>query len=96
MATTLTDEHRGDLHAAVEYLTERNDEWDGLVALDALLIKHASHGWETIVFGWSRNHGDCYDCGLPAAFLSEGQTLCAVCAANHAADGALVSRIEEE
>jgi hypothetical protein len=63
-------------------------------------------GLEIIVFQWARKHGDCDDCGLPAAFkidLSAFQQdagfperqFCAVCAANAAADGERIERIEE-
>lgn len=53
---------------------------------------------EVIVFHWSRHHGDCYDCGRPAAFTSvqvDGPKHCAVCAANAAAAGEEIMRIEE-
>ena len=62
---------------------------------------------EEITFHWSRNHGDCYDCGRPAAFWcpemygtveSEPRVenkFCAVCAANHAADGESVRWIAD-
>lgn len=56
---------------------------------------------ETVTFTWSRDHGDCEDCGLPAAFWNvhaygpwKHQRLCAVCAANAAADGGCIQRIE--
>jgi hypothetical protein len=57
---------------------------------------------ETIVFHWSRRHGDCLDCGRPAAFVStdaygpdstDHPKLCSVCAATHAADGEMVAWI---
>lgn len=59
-----------------------------------------------VEFVWSSEDGDCYDCGLPAAFWSAAQygatrdepepedLLCAVCAANVAADGFAIDRIE--
>ena len=61
-------------------------------------------GTETIIFHWSRKHGDCLDCGNPAAFRAteaygrkiEGPILCAVCAANYAADGELIERLAPE
>lgn len=57
----------------------------------------------TYVFFWSRNHGDCYECGRPAAFKLLGYSgtdesswlRCAVCAANAAAEGETIARIEE-
>ena len=59
---------------------------------------------EIVVFQWSRQDGDCEDCGLPAAFLQPAYNagggllvpehrLCAVCAANAAADGETIERI---
>lgn len=59
---------------------------------------------EVVVFHWTRDNGECYDCGLPAAFFTDasggrsliGVKLCAVCAANHAADGETISRIAPE
>lgn len=55
-------------------------------------------GLEIVVFQWARSHGDCIDCGLPAAFVNNAtpnRILCAVCAANDAADGERITRIEE-
>lgn len=50
---------------------------------------------ETIVFRWTRNHGDCYDCGKPAAFQTNLKIkLCCLCAANCAADGEQITRID--
>jgi len=51
-------------------------------------------GLEIVVFQWSRNHGDCEDCGLPAAFAGESRKMCAVCAAHAAAEGETITRIE--
>lgn len=63
---------------------------------------------ESVTFHWSRNHGDCEDCGSPAAFhstryvlrvpladipLARLAPLCAVCAANDAVDGETITRI---
>lgn len=55
---------------------------------------------EVVTFFWSNEHGRCTDCGLPAAFLipyrygsGKPDRLCAVCAANAAADGARVERL---
>ena len=48
-----------------------------------------------IMLQWSAEHGDCQECGLPAAFLANGDNLCAVCAAGRAADGEPIQRIAE-
>ena len=52
-----------------------------------------------VVFQWSAKHGECLDCGLPAAFTTVQEPvrkLCAVCAANEAAAGGEeIMRIEE-
>ena len=55
---------------------------------------------EEIIFHWARDHGDCADCGLPAAFQSlncygpdRHRSLCAVCAANEAVDGGNIGRL---
>lgn len=59
------------------------------------------NGHVEVTFEWSADHGRCYDCGLPAAFLDvdcygpgRHEKHCAVCAANHAADGSTIRRIE--
>ena len=65
---------------------------------------YPTDGVQAFTFLWSRNHGDCYDCGRPAAFRAteaygrqiEGPILCAVCAANYAADGELIERLAPE
>ena len=61
-----------------------------------------------VTFIWSTEDGHCYDCGLPAAFYapkrysheprdpSPQNKLCAVCAANEAAGGEMIRRIDEE
>lgn len=60
---------------------------------------------EEVTFTWSTRAGRCYDCGRPAAFLrgtylrqphdsDETTKLCAVCAANAAADGEPITRID--
>lgn len=58
-----------------------------------------------VVFQWSTKHGPCHDCGLPAAYVqpnaygpkstAEPPKLCAVCAADVAAGGAEILRIED-
>lgn len=56
-------------------------------------------GTETVVLQWSTEKGACSDCGLPAAFrrgqgpLRDDDKLCAICAANEAADGDVISRL---
>jgi len=57
---------------------------------------------QEVKFLWSTEHGHCYDCGAPAAFkvldyelTGDENRFCAVCAANHAADGYEIRRIEE-
>lgn len=62
----------------------------------------------TVTFEWSDEHGECYDCGLPAAYYLYGRTRkpgvvyepadirCSVCAANLAADGETIRRIDEK
>lgn len=55
-----------------------------------------------VKFQWSDEYGTCYECGLPAAFLvgdrkqsaDSADLRCAVCAANAAADGELIARVE--
>lgn len=70
---------------------------------------------EPVIFRWTRDYGDCYDCGLPAAFFlprayineertpgapdqrpTETNKRCAVCAANDAANGETIARIDGE
>jgi hypothetical protein len=52
---------------------------------------------ETFVFHWSREHGDCYDCSRPAAFLGGLRVkYCAICAANAAAEGEPISWIASD
>ena len=63
-----------------------------------------------VTFEWSTEYGECHDCGLPAAFASGWQAIvnagtvkvipatlkrCAVCAANDAAAGEHVIRIDQ-
>lgn len=64
----------------------------------------AKEGCEVVVFQWYNHNGQCYDCGLPAAFKLVGHAAysknldswkrCCVCAANAAADGEFIERIE--
>lgn len=56
----------------------------------------------TVTFEWSNEHGECYECGRPAAFLvgdrresfDTADLRCAVCAANAAVDGETIIRVE--
>lgn len=60
----------------------------------------------TVTFHWDDSHGECYDCGNPAAFLvpdaygprpiDDTHKRCAVCAANDAVSGERVTRISGE
>ena len=53
------------------------------------------------MFQWSAQDGECQECGLPAAFWDtpydtpEQRILCAICAANSAADGETIRRIRD-
>lgn len=60
-----------------------------------------------VTFVWDDTYGNCYDCGRPAAFLSDSynnwmfginilphERRCAVCAANDACDGVEIMRID--
>lgn len=57
-----------------------------------------------VTFKWSDEYGFCYECGRPAAFLvgdrrdsfDTADLRCAVCAANAAADGEIVARVDED
>lgn len=52
-----------------------------------------------VVFQWAMTHGECDECGLPAAFTTvtvPGRNLCAVCAASAAADGEEIMRLEDD
>ena len=58
---------------------------------------------ETITFWWSRNYGDCIDCDLPAAYQAvdaygpgKHQPLCSICAAEAAANGQPIQRLDSE
>lgn len=59
-------------------------------------------GLAEVTFRWHTQHGRCQDCGVPAAFLvvdaygpEKHQSVCAVCAANAAAEGSEIARISE-
>lgn len=56
---------------------------------------------EHVEFDWSTEHGECYECGLPAAFsltadMADTGKRCCVCAANAAAEGETIIRLFEE
>lgn len=55
-------------------------------------------GMRIVVMVWATRHGPCHDCGLPAAFKETGldHRLCAVCAANTAADGVGIVRLNPD
>lgn len=82
-------------------------EGDYLGAAEALADMLESGGaTEPVLLHWSREHGDCIDCGLPAAFFAPDRfggwsdahvrnIACAICAANWAAEGNVIRRIEK-
>jgi hypothetical protein len=58
---------------------------------------------QTVTFEWSTAKGECYDCGLPAAYRLTGVAvdggdflLCSVDAAYHAAHGDTIEYLFEE
>lgn len=61
-------------------------------------------GYVQVSFVWSVEHGVCFECSCPAAFLVHGvygddqpsMPACAVCAANNAVDGHTITRIDGE
>lgn len=73
-------------------------------------IKRTPDGKHVFVtFKWSTEYGECYECGLPAAFyttdaydrpdeppkpLGDEHKRCAVCAANDASTGLTIIRID--
>lgn len=75
----------------------------------AELVRALTADGELVIFHWNADHGECYDCGLPAAFKADlyrtpkrtderdvWENQCAVCAANAAANGHTIVRIHEE
>lgn len=63
----------------------------------------AGQEYELVTFMWSLEHGPCQECGRPAAFLEvdaygPGRHMkqCSVCAANAAALGSTIRRIDPE
>jgi hypothetical protein len=72
-----------------------------------MAVREVTHKWDDA-------HGDCYDCGHPAAYVvaelywnrtqrpdspppvDSNSIFCAVCAANHAADGHRIYRLWTE
>jgi hypothetical protein len=88
-------------------LTDRLDDLVRIGAEAETLVHHAlvaaqpTAGLRPVLFHWSTEHGECYDCGLPAAFYRDGgreahHQVCAVCAANDAANGSEIARIDGE
>jgi len=53
-----------------------------------------------VVFAWSEKYGQCYDCGLPAAYCigddyeDEAHLRCSICAAELAAGGDMIARLD--
>lgn len=89
-------------------LTPESSVLDQLEIL-AELVRALTGDGELVIFHWSADHGECYDCGLPAAFKADlyrtpkrtderdiWENQCAVCAANAAANGHTIVRIQEE
>ena len=80
-----------------------------LLSLVDAVVKEAepvTSGDRLILLSWSPALGQCYECGLPAAFavpdaygpnipLSDHHKRCAVCAVNDAVDGERITRLEE-
>lgn len=51
----------------------------------------------SVTFDWSDEHGECYDCGAPAAYVVGDEnghttTLCSVCTAMHVYEGEFIVR----
>lgn len=69
-----------------------------------IILGRDDKGLVSIVFQWSDRHGECYECGAPAAFWlpprgpigepRDHEKRCAVCAANAAVDEERVLRID--
>lgn len=54
---------------------------------------------QTVTFHWHTRYGPCEDCGLPSAYLIDGNSesalrTCSVCAAEHAAGGSHIARLD--
>lgn len=80
---------------------------DALKVIDVLVsdtTDDAAARLKLVAWQWSTVHGACYDCGAPAAFRltdavyteasADENRFCAVCAANHAADGSTIARLD--
>lgn len=80
---------------------DRHDGWDGWVM--SVEPHPDDAGLATVVFQWSEEWGECYDCGLPAAFMVGPDTAftaeglrCAVCAAQAACEGETIRWLGED
>ena len=70
------------------------------------IVRRASSlqpGVQRVEFAWSTEHGECLDCGRPAAYTADiyqgkgaPEKFCSVCAAGHAADGCAIKRLFED
>ena|SRR6266498_1577937 len=92
-----------DITDIIRELSEpAKDNYD-ISALIELLVKAADlqPNRRIVIGSWRTDNGECYDCGLPAEFrfhyksLGMSDNLCSVCAANHAADGETIERIDK-
>jgi hypothetical protein len=69
-------------------------------------LTRTDDGLVEVVFKWSDKYGDCEDCGAPAAYVSDRYgapdpvakdgRLCPVCAAEDAANGHAVVRLDDD
>jgi len=56
----------------------------------------------TVIHRWDPQHGECYECGAPAAYTSDENSTspenlrCSVCAATDAASGAVITYLFKE
>lgn len=88
-----------DLGLATDAL--RNIVVTAQVALNSTL---EAEGLELVTHFWSTEHGECYDCGGPAAYklahiaVADGVDflLCSVCAAYHASHGDEIVFLNDE
>ncbi len=107
----LTQEQVNAAHVALIFQADHLDEpWPELDAVFEA-VEHAQSvsskanaPTRTLLHAWSTEYGECYDCGAPAAFLRGYRPstvrlearVCAVCAANSAADGERITRIDTQ
>lgn len=93
------------VHGAIDRASHLDD---GTGLVDGVAYRPIP-GAKVIVFQWNTDHGECYECGRPAAFMVVDAAAprqydpsypynlrCALCAANNAADGETIRRIREE